>query len=163
MAGNDGRTTRFTRPSDREVCATRVYDAPKALVWDCYTKPEHVANWLLGPAGWTMPVCEIDLRIGGKWRYVWRDANGENEFSMSGVYKEIDAPDRAVYTEQFNGQGPEAINTLVITERDGKTTVVATARYATKEICDQVLATGMESGWGESTDRLAGYLADAAR
>ena len=65
-------TTAYSTPSDREVRATRIFDAPRTLVWDAHTKPEHVSQWMLGPEGWTMPVCEIDLRPGGEWHYVWR-------------------------------------------------------------------------------------------
>lgn len=156
--------TEFTRPSPTEVRATRTYDAPAPLVWECYTKPEHISKWLLGPDDWSMPVCEIDLRVGGAWKYLWRHNEGaQPEFFMSGEYTEIDAPKRLVYTERFMGQEPASTNIVEMTEVDGRTTVVATSKYPSKEITEQVLATGMESGWGESQERLAGYLASVRR
>src|SRR3989454_4488921 len=91
----------ITTPSDREIAMTRVFDAPRSLVFDAFTKPELVKQWLLGPPGWSMPVCEIDLRVGGTYRYVWRHANG-NEMGMGGVYREIVAPERIVATQKFD-------------------------------------------------------------
>ena len=82
---NVGKMTIDT-PGDREIVMTRIFDAPRQLVYDAFTKPELVARWLTGPAGWTMPVCEIDLRVGGKYRYVWQNANGKS-MSSGGVYR----------------------------------------------------------------------------
>jgi uncharacterized protein YndB with AHSA1/START domain len=94
-------TLQLTTPADREIQMTRVFVAPRHLVFDAFTKPEFVRRWLLGPEGWTMPVCEIDLRVGGGYRYVWRHANG-NEMGMRGVYREIVTPERLVSTETFD-------------------------------------------------------------
>lgn len=150
-------TTTFTTPSDREIVATRVVDAPRALVWECWTRPEHLRNWLLGPPGWTMPVCDIDLRLGGAWRYGWRGPDGE-EMEMHGEYKEIAPPERLVHTERWGGDWPEALNTLVLTEEDGRTMMTCTVLYPSKEARDMALGTGMKEGWSRSYDLLDEYL-----
>src|SRR5882757_3458873 len=90
-----------TTPTDREIVMTRVFSAPRRLVFDALTKPELVRRWLLGPDGWSMPVCEIDLRVGGSLHYVWRHADGR-EMGMHGVFREIAQPDRFVHTEIFD-------------------------------------------------------------
>ena len=86
-------------PSDREIRITRSFDAPRNLVWDAHTKPELVRRWLLGPPGWEMPVCQIDLRVGGKWKFVNRHPGGDAEFY--GEYRGVAPPDRVVLTEIF--------------------------------------------------------------
>jgi uncharacterized protein YndB with AHSA1/START domain len=123
-ADSVGRTS-FTTPSERELVMTRVVDAPRTLVWEVWTRPEHVPHWLLGPEGWTMPVCEIDLRPGGTWHFVWRRSDG-TELEMRGVYREVVPPERLVATESWGGDWPETLNTLVLSEEDGKTTIAQT-------------------------------------
>jgi len=145
--------TTFTTPTDRELVATRVFDAPRRLVWDAWTNPKRVPQWMLGPEGWTMPVCEIDLRPGGAWHFVWRQPDG-TEMEMRGAYREIVAPERLVSTESWGGDWPETLNTLVLTEEDGKTTTVCTVLYPSKETRDKALGTGMKEGWAQSYDRL---------
>ena len=149
--------TTFTTPTDREIVMTRVFDAPRRLVFEAWTNPEHLPHWMLGPEGWTMPVCEIDLRPGGAWRFVWRHADG-NEMEMRGVYREIVPPERLVSTESWGGDWPETLNTLVLTEEDGKTTITSTVLYPSKEARDAALKTGMKEGVSLSFDRLAEYL-----
>lgn len=151
---------KLTTRGDREIVMTRVFDAPRRLVFEAFTKPELVKQWLLGPPGWSMPVCEIDLRVGGKYRYVWRDANG-NEMGMGGVYSEIAAPERLVATERFDEAWypGEAVGTLVLSERGGKTTVTQTELYESREARDAVLKSDMERGVAMSYDRLAELLA----
>jgi uncharacterized protein YndB with AHSA1/START domain len=161
MAAAAKSLTTFTTPSDLEIAMTRVVDAPRALVFDAWTKPEHLQNWLLGPEGWTMPVCEIDLRPGGAWRFVWRRADG-TEMAMHGTYKEVKPPERMVTTESWGADWPETINTLVLTEKDGQTTITQTVRYPSKEARDKAKGTGMTDGVSVSFDRLAGYLAGLA-
>jgi len=151
-----GETT-FTTPSDREIVMTRVVNAPRRLVWDAWTKPEHLPHWMLGPAGWTMPVCEIDLRPGGAWHFLWRKSDG-SELEMRGAYKEIAPPERLVSTESWGGDWPETLNTLILTEKDGKTTISQTVLYPSKEARDAATKTGMKDGVSESYDRLAEYL-----
>ena len=155
-------TTHFETPSDREIVATRVFDAPRRLVWDAHVKPEHVSKWLLGPDGWTMPVCEIDLRPGGEWHYVWRKDDGSNEFGMRGVYREVVPQERLVLTEAWGAEWPETLNTYVFAEENGRTTVTVTVLYASKEARDAAIGTGMESGWARSNERLDEYLSTAA-
>jgi uncharacterized protein YndB with AHSA1/START domain len=155
-ANRVGATT-FTTPSDREIVVTREFNAPRRLVFEAWTKPEHLPNWMTGPPGWTMTVCEIDLRPGGAWRFAWRGDDGV-EMEMTGVYKEVEAPERLISTESWGADWPETINTLVLSERDGKTTAVNTVLYPSKEARDAALQTGMKEGMNASFDRLAEYL-----
>jgi uncharacterized protein YndB with AHSA1/START domain len=150
-------TTSITTPSDHEIVMTSVVDAPPARVWEVWTRPEHVARWLLGPEGWTMPVCEIDLRPGGAWRFVWRRAGGE-EMAMRGAYSEVVPPERLVTTESWGGDWPETVNTLTLAAGAGRTTITNTVRYPSKQARDAALATGMSDGVSQSFSRLAQYL-----
>ena len=151
----------FTTPSDSEIVMTRVIDAPRPLVFAAWTTPEQVRQWMLGPDGWTMPVCEIDLRPGGAWRFVWRRADG-TEMAMRGVYREVAPPERLVATESWGGDWPETVNTVTFSEEGGKTTITQTVRYPSAEARDAALKTGMKEGVAKSFDRLADYLAVAA-
>jgi uncharacterized protein YndB with AHSA1/START domain len=152
---------KVTMPSDREIAMTRMFDAPRTLVFDAHTKPELVKRWLLGPPGWTMPVCEIDLRVGGKYRWVWRSDNDGSTMGIGGVYRQIVAPERIVTTERFDESWypGEGLNTLVLIETGGRTTLTQTMRYESKEARDAVLKSGMEQGVEASYDRLAELLA----
>jgi uncharacterized protein YndB with AHSA1/START domain len=154
-ASTIGETT-FTRPSDREIEMTRLFDAPRELVFEAFTNPEHVPHWF-GPRGWSVPVCEIDLRPGGAWRYVLRGPNDE-EMGMSGVYQEIAPPERVITTESFHDYPGESLNTLALTEKGGKTRYTVTVLYPNKETRDAVLATGMSEGVAETLERLAEHL-----
>jgi uncharacterized protein YndB with AHSA1/START domain len=150
-----------TTPTDREIVMTRVFDAPRRLVFDAHTRPELVRRWLLGPPGWSMPVCEIDLRVGGKYRYVWRRDTDGTQMGMGGMYREIVAPERIVNTERFDEAWypGEALGTLVLVERQGRTTLTVTMRYESRAARDGVLKSGMETGVAASYDRLAEMLA----
>ena len=129
-------TVTVTTPTDRDIVITRDLDAPRVLVFDCYTKPELIKRWLSGPAGWRLVVCDNDLRVGGAYRWVWRDPDG-TDMGLSGVYHEIVRPARIVRTELFdNCPGGEAIGTLVLSERDGQTTVTMTVLYPSQEARD---------------------------
>jgi uncharacterized protein YndB with AHSA1/START domain len=154
----------ITTPTDREIAMTRVFDAPRRLVFDAMTKPELVKQWLLGPPGWTMPVCEIDLKVGGAYRYVWRKDSDGKEMGMGGVYREVAAPERLVATERFDEAWypGEAVGTLVLSEQGGKTTVTQTVLYQSQEARDAVLKSGMDKGVAASYDRLAELLAPVA-
>jgi uncharacterized protein YndB with AHSA1/START domain len=149
----------ITTRGDRELVLTRVFDAPRRLVFDAWTKPELVRQWLLGPPGWSMPVCEIDLRVGGKYRYVWRKDN-EIEMGMGGVYREIVAPERIVATEKFDESWypGEGLGTVVLVEVGGKTTLTQTILYESREALEVVLKSPMEEGVAAGYDRLAGLL-----
>ena len=145
----------ITLPSEREIRFTRSFAAPRPLVFDAYTRPELVRRWLLGPPGWTMPVCEIDLRVGGAYRYVWRKDPGI-EMGMGGRYLEIVAPQRISCTEQFDDpwyEG-EAVGTIELTESGGRTVLTHTIRYVSQAVRDAVLKTPMESGMRAGYDLL---------
>jgi uncharacterized protein YndB with AHSA1/START domain len=132
---------------DREILITRMFDASRDLVFDAHTKPELVRRWLLGPPGWTMPVCEIDLRVGGRFRYVWRNADGR-DMGMGGVYREIVRSERIVSTEIFDEDwtGGETVNTLTFTEQAGRTTMTNVVLYSTADARDGALKSGMTDG-----------------
>ena len=149
--------TTFTTPSDREITATHVVAAPCKRVFEAWTRPEHVPHWMLGPDGWTMPVCEIDLRPGGAWHYVWSRADG-TEMEMRGTYREVVPPVRLVSTESWGGDWPETLNTLRLSELDGTTTITLSVLYPSKEARDAALGTGMEGGMTQSFARLDQYL-----
>ena len=150
--------TTYATPSDREVVVTRVVSAPRRVVFDVFTNPRHVPNWLIGPEGWTMPVCEIDLRPGGAWHFVWRAADG-SEMEMYGEYREVSPPERLVATERWGGDWPETLNTVVFTELDGRTLVTTTMLYPSKAARDAALGTGIKDGMNMSFDRLDAYVA----
>jgi len=151
---------KVTTPSDREIAMTRVFDAPRHLVFRALTTPELVQKWLLGPPGWTMPVCEMDLRVGGAYRFLWRGTDGA-EMGTRGVFREIAPPERFVATEQFDKPWypGEALVTYLLVEQGGKTTLTLTVLYASREARDGVLKSGMERGVAMSYDRLAELLA----
>ena len=154
---------KLTTHGDREIVITRAFDAPRKLVFDALTKPKLVKRWLLGPDGWSMPVCEIDLKVGGKYRYVWRRDKDGTEMGMGGVYREIVAPERIVATEKFDQSWypGEALGTFVLIEQAGKTTLTETILYESREARDGVLKSGMEKGIVASYDRLASLLEKA--
>jgi uncharacterized protein YndB with AHSA1/START domain len=150
----------ITTPSDLEILMTRVFDAPRHLVFEALTKPEHIARWW-GPRGTSVPVCEVDFRPGGAWRQVLRMANGQ-EVVFKGVYIEIVPPERFVATECFDEPSvgrPEWTTTLTLEEHDGKTTMRSRVLHKTKANRDGHLNSGMERGATETFDRLAELLA----
>jgi uncharacterized protein YndB with AHSA1/START domain len=150
----------ITTPSDRELAMIRSFDAPRGLVWDAWTKPELLKQWLGVRGGWTFAVCEVDLKVGGKYRYVWRGPSGA-EMGMGGVFREVAKPERLVATEKFDDAWYEgdAMDTTTFVERRGKTTVTTTVRYASKAVRDAVLKSPMESGVAESYNKLDEMLA----
>lgn len=149
-----------TMPTDRELLMTCVLDAPRGLVFDAWTNPGRLPHWMLGPTGWTMPVCEVDLRAGGRWHFAWRHSDGA-EMEMRGVYREVAPPGRLVSTESWGGDWPETINTLILSEEDGRTAVALKILYPSKEARDAALGTGMTDGVSLSFDRLATLLESA--
>ena len=150
---------KLTTSGDREITMTRSFNAPRALVFEALTTPTLVQRWLLGPPGWTMPVCEIDLRIGGAYRYVWRHEDGR-EMGMGGLFREIARPHRLVHTEKFDEAwyAGEALITTELMEQNGKTTLTATILYESRDARDGVLKSGMEGGVAASYDRLEALL-----
>jgi len=159
MTTNTGKL-QIAAQGDREIVITRVFDASRKLVFDAFTKPELVRQWLLGPAGWTMPVCEIDLRVGGSFRYVWRHIKG-NEMGMSGVYREIVVPERIVSTEKFDEAWypGEAVGTVVLVEKAGRTTLTQTIQYESRAAREGVLKSPMQQGLEAGYARLDQLLA----
>lgn len=153
-------TVTLTTPSDREVAMTRVFDAPRQLLFDAWTKPAFLKRWLYGPEEWPLVVCEIDLRVGGALRFVWRHRDGK-DMGMSGIYREIAPLERIVHTEVWDEDwtGGEALVTLTLAEIAGKTTVTQTILYSSRAARDAVLKTPMDQGMAQSYDRLAGLLA----
>jgi len=148
-------TFQCTTPSDTEIALTRLFDAPRELVWEALTTPEHVRRWWgILDERYSVPVCEIDLRVGGTWRFVGRNHKGDIP-AFYGEYKEIDRPARLVYTEIFEPFPDGAsLVTQLLTEEDGKTRLTVTARYDSRETRDMVIGTGMEQGAAISYDRL---------
>jgi uncharacterized protein YndB with AHSA1/START domain len=119
-----------TMPSDREVKVTRSFKAPRALVYRAYTEPELVRRWLLGPPGWSMPVCEMDVRVGGRFRWRWRSDENSSEFGFMGTFREVQPPSKLVHTEAYDPgtvggpyPGEDAIVTVTFAEADGVTTM----------------------------------------
>jgi uncharacterized protein YndB with AHSA1/START domain len=151
-------TLKLTIPTDREIVLTRVFAAPRHLVWDAFTKPELLKRWF-GPRGWALVVCEVDLRVGGGFRFVLRGPDGR-EMGMRGVYREIVPPERSVHMESFDDYPGESQVTAVFVEEGGQTTLTATVLYPSKEVRDIVIQTGMEHGAAESYDKLAELLAE---
>ena len=153
--------TKVSTPSAREVAVTRVFNASRKLVFDAHTKPELVKRWLYGPEEWRMEVCEIDLRVGGALRYVWR-SKSKGDIGMSGVFREVEAPTRLVNTELFDEDwtGGETVVTTRFEEAGGRTTVTYAVLYSSEEARDNVMKTGMMEGWSQGMDRLDEVLAE---
>jgi uncharacterized protein YndB with AHSA1/START domain len=145
--------TGIDTPNDTEVVITRVVDAPRRLVFEAYTVPRHIQQWMLGPDGWTMPVCEFEARAGGRWHYVWRKPSGK-EMAMSGTVSEFVRPELIAWTEQWGPEWPETMNRLVLSETDGQTLITLTITYPSKQARDAALATGMNDGTNASFARL---------
>jgi uncharacterized protein YndB with AHSA1/START domain len=161
---NTTGTLKVTTPTDRQIQITRIFDAPRRVVFEAMSRPDLIRRWLHGPEGWTMVVCENEMRVGGSFRWAWRSAQGQ-EMAMHGVYREIAAPERIVRTESFDlgceTQAGEQLATMVLTEQQGKTMLTLTLLYPSKEARDGTIASGMERGVAASYDRLAELLATA--
>lgn len=148
----------ITAQGDREIVMTRTFSAPKHLVFDAWTKPELLKQWF-GPWDWKLTVCDVDLTVGGAYRFVMQNPKGQ-EMGWGGVYKEIVRPDRFVNTEVFDEAWypGEALLTNVLTEENGKTTFTSTILYVSAEARDGVLNSGMSSGVEASYDKLEAFL-----
>lgn len=152
-----------TAPGEREIVITRAFDAPRELVFDALTQPELLKRWFHGPDGWTLIVCEVDLRVGGAYRFVWSGPQGV-EMGMGGEHREIERPARIVRTERYDHDwtGGETVGTSTLDERDGKTTLVTTVVYASRAARDGALASNMEQGIAAGYAKLDAFLADAS-
>ena len=153
--------TTVTLPSDKEILITRTFNAPRKLVWEAMTKPEHVQQWY-GLKGTALASCEMDVRVSGKWRYVIRAPDG-SEVAFSGVYREIRAPERVVQTWNYEPiPGAESLETMTLEERDGKTLMTTRVLHKSKENRDGHLHSGMEPGMRETLARLDDLLSKIA-
>lgn len=153
------KTMQLITRGEREIVITRVFNAPRRLVFDAFTRPELLKRWLFGPPGWSMVVCEVDLRVGGTYRYQWQFQGGE-KMGMRGVFREVNPPERLVSTEKFDEPWypGEGVGTVVLTEQNGKTTLTQTLQYESREARDAVLRTPMEQGLAMGYDRLAAMV-----
>lgn len=167
--GTNPETARVSLPSDHEVSVVRTFNAPRALVYEAYTTPALMQRWLLGPPGWTMPVCEMDVRVGGTFQWRWRSDEDGSEFGFHGEFLEVEAPVKLRHTENFDpghtGEdmgGGQAMITVRFSERSGVTTVTTLMDYGSKEARDAALSTGMTDGMEISYQMLDGLLAEEA-
>jgi uncharacterized protein YndB with AHSA1/START domain len=149
-----------TTPSDREIVMRRSFNAPRQSVFDAFTKPELIRRWLLGPDGWSMRVCEVDLTPGGKFHYVWRNDTDGKEFGMNGDYREIARPERIAHAERFDQAWypGDALVTTIFDEHHRTTTLTMTMSFDSREVRDGALESGMEKGVAASFDRLSDIL-----
>ena len=161
-----------TTPSDREVQVVRSFRAPAALVYRAFTEPDLVRRWMLGPPGWSMPVCEMDVRVGGAYRWRWRSDQDGSEFGFHGTFRDVEPPVRLVHTEAYDPgtvggghSGQDALVTTSFREDGGITTMTTVIDFGSKEARDAAVATGMTDGMEQSyalLDRLLGERPDAA-
>ena len=164
MSITQKKSLEIATPSDEEIRITRSFDAPRMMVWDAYTRPELVKRWLGQMPGWSWAQCEMDVREGGKYRWVWRGPDGA-ELGLGGVYREVVPGERLVSTERYDQQWYEgdAVGTVEFSEANGRTTLVTTLRYASKAVRDAVLqspaTSGMESGYTILDELLASTAA----
>jgi uncharacterized protein YndB with AHSA1/START domain len=159
-----------TMPSDREVAVTRSFKAPRALVFRAYTEPELVRRWMLGPPGWSMPVCEMDVRVGGRYQWRWRSDTDGKEFGFAGTFREVQPPAKLVHTETYDPgtvddsypSGGEALVTTTFVEDGGTTTMTTIMDFGSTEARDAAVATGMTDGMEQSYQLLDGVLQDTS-
>jgi uncharacterized protein YndB with AHSA1/START domain len=158
-----------TLPNEREVKVTRSFKAPRALVYRAYTEPQLVQRWLLGPPGWSMPVCEMDVRVGGRFRWRWRSDQDGSEFGFTGTFREVQPASRLVHTEAYEPgtvgggyPGNDAIVTVTFTEEAATTTVVTLIDFGSKGARDAAVATGMTDGMEQSYQLLDRLLSEHA-
>ena len=158
-----------TLPSDREVQVVRSFNAQRSTVYRAYTEPALVRRWMLGPPGWTMPICEMDVRVGGQYRWVWRNETDSSQFGFSGTFVEVEPNVRLAHTERYDpgtigADYPESSTRVTTTfaETGSITTVTAVMDYGSKEARDAAIATGMTDGMEQSFALLDQLLAEAA-
>lgn len=155
-----------TTPSDREVLVQRSFAAPVALVWRAYTEPELLRRWLLGPPGWSLPVCEMDVRVGGKYRWRWRNVEDGKEFGFSGEFLEVALHSKLVHTQHYDPGdlsdsmgGEPAVVAVTFDGANGATSVSTSIKFASKEDRDAAFSTGMTDGMEMSYQLLDQVLA----
>ena len=156
-------------PSDCEVRVTRTFNAPRQRVWDAHTRPDLVRQWQ-GYEGWDMPVCDMDVRVGGTYKWRWRNREDGNAFGFFGKFTEVDAPSRLVHEQYFDPGnmdlampvGDPCIVSLELSEQDGVTTLVCLLKFASRDARDDAMSTGMTDGMEHSYGRLDQSLEAAA-
>ena len=154
----NGNKLVVTTPSDTEIVLTRTFDAPRDLVWEAHSSCEHMRNWW-GPRRYEISHCELDFRPGGAWRIVHRGPEGDEEHGFRGEFREIVAPEKLVWTFEYEGMpGHISVETLTLEEHDGKTTITAVSVHGSKEARDGMIESGMEAGAAETYERLDEYL-----
>ena len=158
----DSKNFSVVASGERDIVITRDFNAPRRLVFEAYTKPELLKRWLLGPPGWEMISCEAAAKVGDRYRYVWRHADGK-QFGMGGLCREFVPPERLVCTENMDGYPSESLVTTVLVEQRGITKLTTTASYVTREIRDMALKSGMERGVAASYNRLDEILASPSQ
>jgi uncharacterized protein YndB with AHSA1/START domain len=150
-------TVKVTTPTDTDVVVTRQFDAPRAMVFDALTQPDLLRRWY-GPEGWSLDVCDIDLKVGGKWRFVVRRPDGK-AIGQKGVYQEVVRPERIVHTESWEDWDPgETLVTVVLTEEGGKTTLTTNMRFPSREVRDVIVKNGLDKNLNQTYDKLAEVL-----
>jgi uncharacterized protein YndB with AHSA1/START domain len=156
-----------TLPSEREVKVARSFKAPRTLVYKAYTDPQLVQRWLLGPPDWSMPICEMDVRVGGAYRWRWRNDKDGSEFGFAGTFREVQPASKLVHTEGYDPgtvgygyPGEPALVTVIFTEEGGVTTVTTLVDYGTKQARDAAVATGMTDGMEQSYQNLDQLLSE---
>lgn len=154
-------TLKIEQPSELEVELAREFAAPRELVFQAFTEPGLIRQWMLGPGDWSLPTCEVDLRVGGGYRYVWRKP-GVPDMGLTGTYVEVTPPERLVATEVFDEDwtGGETTVTTTFDDRAGTTVVTTLVRYASQEARDAAVRTGMAEGMQAGFQRLDAVLAE---
>jgi uncharacterized protein YndB with AHSA1/START domain len=162
-------TAQVTLPSDREVKVTRSFKAARALVFKAYTDPAIMQRWLLGAPGWSMPVCEMDVRVGGRYRWRWRNDADASEFGFAGTFREVEPPSRLVHTQAYDPgtvdyayPQSESLVTVTLAEDGGVTTVTTLIGFGSKEARDEAVATGMTDGMEQNYQQLDALLEERA-
>lgn len=159
-------TAQVSLPSDREVRVVRSFNAPRELVYRAYTEPKLMQRWLLGPPGWSMPVCEMDVRVGGTYRWRWRSQEDGKEFGFHGEFTEVVAPSRLAHTQLYDpgdvggDMGDQALIRVELEERDGRTVLTSTMDFGSKQARDAAMSTGMTDGMEMSYQQLDALLAE---
>lgn len=157
--------SKVSLPSDTEVMVTRDFAAPAALVFRAHTEPELMRRWLTAMPGWTMPVCEMDVRVGGKYRWRWRNDENGQEFGFFGEFTEISPPSKLVHTQiydpgEFGGDmGDGSLISVTLSERNGVTSMIWVMKFKTKDARDAAMSTGMTDGMEMSYGMLDGLVA----
>jgi uncharacterized protein YndB with AHSA1/START domain len=150
-------TVRITIPTDREIVITRIFDAPRAVVFEAWTNPEHVAHWW-DPSGVPLAVCEIDLRPNGAFRWVPCAPDGGEGHAFTGIYQEIVPSEKLVFTVRMFPSSPEPVGTLIFTEEGKKTKLTITIECATNKDRDALLQMRIDAGTAQTLENLAAYL-----